>query len=100
MNTAIEPAAAEAIAGRAPVKDIISMSITVENKPIIGFTPAMKEKAIESGISANVMVIPARTSPRILNSHMDLSLFLYRFMFHWTPYMQVVKKLLYLPNLT
>ena len=70
----IAPVAAEIIPGLPPNIDI---STAIQNDaciPTIGSTPAMIEKAIASGMSANATVTPARTSPLTLKNQVDRSL--------------------------
>lgn len=61
---ATEPAAPKIIAGRRPA-NAMTMPMTREaNSPTSGSTPATKEKAITSEISAKVPTMLARTSRR------------------------------------
>lgn len=62
MTRATAPVAAEIMAGRPPVKDMVTAIVNAANNPIRGSTPAMIENAIASGISAVATTRPAMTS--------------------------------------
>jgi hypothetical protein len=68
-TSATEPAAADTMAGRPPAK-AMTMLITNEAKsPTAGSTPATKEKAMTSGMSAKVATAPAISSRGMLGHH-------------------------------
>ena len=66
---ATEPAAAETMAGRAPNTAITMLMMKEAYSPTAGSTPATKEKAMTSGISANVATAPASSSRGTLGAH-------------------------------
>ncbi|MGF6349849.1 hypothetical protein QF040_004562 [Variovorax sp. W2I14] len=68
-TSATEPAAADTIAGRPPVKAMTMLITNDANSPTAGSTPATKEKAMTSGMSANVATAPAISSRGMLGHH-------------------------------
>ena len=68
-TSATEPAAADTMAGRPPNTAITMLMTNEANSPTEGSTPATKEKAITSGISANVATAPASNSRGMLGAH-------------------------------
>src|SRR5699024_9271368 len=64
MTRAIAPVAAEIIAGRPPVKAIVTAIVNEANSPTRGSTPARIENEMASGISARATTSPASTSVR------------------------------------
>ena len=68
-TSATEPAAADTMAGRPPQNAITMLMTNDANSPTEGSTPATNEKAITSGISANVATAPASNSRGILGAH-------------------------------
>lgn len=64
MTRAIAPVAAEIIAGRPPVKAIVTAMVKEANSPTLGSTPARIENEIASGMSASATTRPAKTSVR------------------------------------
>src|SRR5690606_3962304 len=69
IKSAIAPVAAEIMAGRPPKKAMDTAMQKDAYKPTCGSTPAMAEKAIDSGIRARPTTRPASTSVRILENH-------------------------------
>jgi hypothetical protein len=69
IKTAVAAVAAEIMPGRPPVIAVITAIEKLAYSPTFGSTPAMIEKAIASGISANATTSPASRSPRMLPSH-------------------------------
>ena len=63
------PVAAEIIPGRPPAKAITTAIQKEAYSPTRGSTPAMMEKAMASGMSANATTNPASRSLRILENH-------------------------------
>ncbi len=57
------------MAGRAPVNAITRLMTNEANRPTDGSTPATKENAITSGISAKVATAPASSSRGMLGAH-------------------------------
>ena len=57
------------MAGRAPVKAMTMLMMKEANSPTAGSTPATKEKAMTSGISAKVATAPAMSSRGMLGAH-------------------------------
>ena len=70
------PVAAEIIPGRPPAKAITTAIQKEAYSPTRGSTPAMMEKAMASGMSANATTNPASRSLRILENHSCRSLFM------------------------
>ena len=68
-TNATDPAAAETIAGRPPKKAITMLMMNDANSPTAGSTPATKEKAMTSGMSAKVATAPAMSSRGMLGAH-------------------------------
>lgn len=58
------------MAGRAPVKAMTMLMMKEANSPTAGSTPATKEKAMTSGISAKVATAPAMSSRGMLGAHL------------------------------
>ena len=69
MSTAVAAVAAEIMPGRPPVNAIMTAIENDAYRPTLGSTPAIKEKAIASGMSAKATTSPANISPRILPNH-------------------------------
>ena len=63
------PVAAEIMAGRPPKNAIVTAIQNEAYKPTCGSTPAIAEKAIDSGINAKPTTKPAKISVRILENH-------------------------------
>jgi hypothetical protein len=61
---ATAPVAALIIAGRPPVKAMVTAIVNEANRPTRGSTPARIENEIASGINASATTSPARTSVR------------------------------------
>lgn len=69
ISKAIAPVAAEIMAVRPPKKAIVTAIQKDAYKPTCGSTPAIAEKAMDSGINASPTTRPASTSVRILENH-------------------------------
>ncbi|MCY1447214.1 hypothetical protein D9M71_638220 [compost metagenome] len=74
-TSATEPAAAVIIAGRPPNTAMTMLNTNDANRPTCGSTPATNEKAMTSGISANVATAPASISRRGWARHCASSAF-------------------------
>ena len=75
ISNAIAPVAAEIDPGLPPKKAVRTAIIKEVYSPTLGSTPAIIEKAIASGISANPTTAPANKSCLVLKNHCLLRVF-------------------------